>query len=556
MSRQTIQIFLASSSELKADREQFMLFINDENIRLNAAGIFLKVVCWENFPNAMSAAGLQAEYNNALRGCDMAVFLVFSKVGKYTNQEFDVAMDAFSTGQAPKIWTYLKNEAVYLDAVEEDDIKSLFDFKRKLRQLQHYPTRYNNIDHLKYQFKTELDRCFPNMPAREETEETTTPVPIQNDEKTQLPSSEQKTAYNEVLSFRLFETIKKTNERARALFGAAEMNGALWENDAGYRKEAKAIIISAYGVLGVKLRKLMAIGVQGDVAENKKNYIVICHLTALRALQLLCFALLSKLWDEKNSERHYDETQINKIRLFFNSPLEMSLTAYRNLLSTLLLMFDENNLEYPISELKGISDKMQPESDFVKACNFLNSLPGSAYTETDCVEAENSLTIVLEHLSFLTNYTMESIKNVEYFGLRNIRQYYIHKYTALGCDENTLIDLVKQQDVPLNTYAVLLKNTKITYQPKLNLFPFIIDANALTSEQGAQIYFYSSANTDGSLKYSFWEDKDKTIVINQPSAENDYNQGSKHFDASRSLDVVTLFKDALQAITGTAPQVA
>ncbi|MCD4723636.1 MAG: hypothetical protein K8R63_02250 [Bacteroidales bacterium] len=42
----TIRIFLASSSELKKDREQFEIFINRETNRLHEEGIFLKLELW------------------------------------------------------------------------------------------------------------------------------------------------------------------------------------------------------------------------------------------------------------------------------------------------------------------------------------------------------------------------------------------------------------------------------------------------------------------------------------------------------------------------------
>ncbi|GGH18001.1 hypothetical protein [Mucilaginibacter phyllosphaerae] len=518
--------------------------------------IFLEVVGYENFPNAISNTGLQAEYNKALCACDMAVFLVFSKVGTFTNQEFDAAMAAFKNKQSPQIWTYFKNEALYPESIREEDIRSLFAFKKKLKDLMHYRTAYNNIDHLKYQFKVELDHKYPSLfaPAPEKHAEEEGP-------KSEIVDTASKRAYNEVLSFRLFEAIRDKNDRAKELFEIAEMNEILWQHDVAYRKEAKAIIASAYGVLGVQLRKLMAIGAQDNAVENshtanenQKNYIIICHLTALRAIQLLCFAMLSKLWDEKSKGYLYEAAQVDLVRRFFNTPVEMPLAGYKKLLLTLLAMFDEKQLDYPMIELKNFMVNMQPGSAFITACDSLNAMSRSAYSEEDCKEAENSLTVMLEHLSFLTNYTMESIKNVEYFGLRNIKQYYVHNYTALGCDENTTIDLSKQQDAPLNTYAVLLKNTKIAYQPKLNLFPFIIDANALAAEKGAKIYFYSSTSADGSLKYSFWEDRENVIAITQSPAGGAADVGGAKFNASRSLDVLTLFEDAQRAITGTEQQ--
>lgn len=45
----TIRIFIASSSELKEDREEFRNFISRENDRLITKGIYLKLEQWEYF---------------------------------------------------------------------------------------------------------------------------------------------------------------------------------------------------------------------------------------------------------------------------------------------------------------------------------------------------------------------------------------------------------------------------------------------------------------------------------------------------------------------------
>lgn len=49
-----IKLFLASSSELKADREQFEIFIRRENKKRHDEGIFLDLEIWEDFIDAMS----------------------------------------------------------------------------------------------------------------------------------------------------------------------------------------------------------------------------------------------------------------------------------------------------------------------------------------------------------------------------------------------------------------------------------------------------------------------------------------------------------------------
>jgi len=67
----TKSIFLASSSELKEDREQFENFINRKNKDWVDKGVFLKLVIWEDFLDAMSKTRLQDEYNEAIRESDL-----------------------------------------------------------------------------------------------------------------------------------------------------------------------------------------------------------------------------------------------------------------------------------------------------------------------------------------------------------------------------------------------------------------------------------------------------------------------------------------------------
>ncbi|MDJ0582954.1 DUF4062 domain-containing protein [Crocosphaera sp.] len=87
MSNQNLKIFLASSSELKEDRDQFEIFINRQNKKYIKQGIFLELVIWEDFLDAMSRTRLQDEYNKAIKECDVVVSLFKTKVGQYTEEE-------------------------------------------------------------------------------------------------------------------------------------------------------------------------------------------------------------------------------------------------------------------------------------------------------------------------------------------------------------------------------------------------------------------------------------------------------------------------------------
>ena len=157
---QIIKIFLASSYELKEDREQFEIFINRKNKRLIDEGVFLKLEIWEDFIDAMSQTRLQNEYNTVIEQSDIFVSLFFTKVGKYTKEEFEIAFGQFKATGKPIIYTYFKNANINAEDITEE-IQSLLDFKKRLKELDHFRTVYDNIYDLKEQFGNQLEKILP-----------------------------------------------------------------------------------------------------------------------------------------------------------------------------------------------------------------------------------------------------------------------------------------------------------------------------------------------------------------------------------------------------------
>jgi len=150
-----IKLFLASSAELKADREQFEIFINRRNKAWNDKGIFLHLDIWEDFLDAMSVTGLQSEYNKAVAGSDIFVLLVHNKVGKFTGEEFEKAFGQFSETSKPFIFTYFKTPCT---SQNQEDLQSLQDFENKLKELKHFKTNYQAIEGLREHFNNQLDK--------------------------------------------------------------------------------------------------------------------------------------------------------------------------------------------------------------------------------------------------------------------------------------------------------------------------------------------------------------------------------------------------------------
>ena len=152
----TIQIFLASSSELREDRDAFDLYFRQQNDDLLAECIYLKIVRWETFLDAMSGTRLQDEYNRAVRNCDIFVSLFFTKAGKYTQEEFEAAFGQFRATEKPFIYTYFKSGNVNIRNIRLEDLQSLKDFESKVKALGHFPTEYEDITDLKLKFRDQL----------------------------------------------------------------------------------------------------------------------------------------------------------------------------------------------------------------------------------------------------------------------------------------------------------------------------------------------------------------------------------------------------------------
>lgn len=153
----TLRIFIASSSELEQDRKAFREFLSIENDRLHNKGVYLELIQWENFLDKVSQTSLQDEYNKELKSSQILICLFYTKAGKYTQQEFDAALQQFKETGSPLIYTYFKSGAPSpypADQLAHD----LTKFKERLANIGHFYTSYNNIDDLKYQFRKQLDR--------------------------------------------------------------------------------------------------------------------------------------------------------------------------------------------------------------------------------------------------------------------------------------------------------------------------------------------------------------------------------------------------------------
>jgi len=88
--------------------------------------------------------------------------LFFTKVGKFTKEEFEIAFGQFKKSNKPLVYTYFKDSNISTGKLTTE-IETLFAFKDKLKELKHYPTIYKNIDDLLNQFRSQLDKVLDNI---------------------------------------------------------------------------------------------------------------------------------------------------------------------------------------------------------------------------------------------------------------------------------------------------------------------------------------------------------------------------------------------------------
>jgi len=155
-----VRIFLASSSELEIERKEFEIFINRENKEWIKKGIFFRLEVWEDFIDHISSTRLQDEYNEAINDSHIFVSLFWTKVGKYTEEEFRKAYGNFIRYESPLVYTYFKTSAIPMNQIKRDDFLSLDNFKKQLQEIEHYPTYFDTSECLQLHFKQQLDKLI------------------------------------------------------------------------------------------------------------------------------------------------------------------------------------------------------------------------------------------------------------------------------------------------------------------------------------------------------------------------------------------------------------
>mgnify|MGYP000187249314 FL=1 len=155
-----ITVFLASSDELKNDRNSFHSLVASLDEIFEPRGYRIRCRRWEDFSAFCTGSRTQDDYNRIVRASDICICMFHRKAGEYAIEEFNQALDEYVKSQShPKTFVYIR--ALIEGEMEDEALKR---FKEDLfDRVGHYWCNYATDDAMKLHFVMQLERIIPSV---------------------------------------------------------------------------------------------------------------------------------------------------------------------------------------------------------------------------------------------------------------------------------------------------------------------------------------------------------------------------------------------------------
>lgn len=140
-----INIFLGSSIvELQEERDAFSDIVNELNVKLQNTGNFIYLDRCEYENGFFAGKPTQQIIDRKILNSSYSYFIVKTKFGKWTEHEFDVALENFLEFGTPKLCVMFR-KCLEGESLSEEALL----FQNRLKQLQYYYKEYENKEELK-----------------------------------------------------------------------------------------------------------------------------------------------------------------------------------------------------------------------------------------------------------------------------------------------------------------------------------------------------------------------------------------------------------------------
>jgi hypothetical protein len=236
-----------------------------------------------------------------------------------------------------------------------------------------------------------------------------------------------------------------------------------------------------------------------DRKEQIKSYIDVCRTIVETVVDLSVNVLLTYLLEENIHIKNEDKLKIKEYYFENESKSTEQQIAFVYRLMNILSLTKktDSNLLQELLNLKdyfsenGVLSVLWEEIDKLHKYIDVNLF--------DNYRAEKILTKFLEYFAFLSNYNLISIQGIEYHNIKKCEPKYIQHCNLIDFSQSNIINHKATDDTSF-THAVFLQN-RTDEKQRLNLFPFVIDRNALKKERGTAIAFFNYQNIHADNPY-------------------------------------------------------
>lgn len=146
-----MRIFIASSNDLAEERKNFRLFLYDQKF---------EPVVWENIDQSITKEKFQDRINEYhLNTSDIVVFMIKSKLGKYTKEEFEEACKSLGN-TISKIYVYFFKESK--DNIDDEQLLEILTLKKYLKTFGDLYHEVNTYQELENHFLKQINLWQPS----------------------------------------------------------------------------------------------------------------------------------------------------------------------------------------------------------------------------------------------------------------------------------------------------------------------------------------------------------------------------------------------------------
>jgi hypothetical protein len=343
---------------------------------------------------------------------------------------------------------------------------------------------------------------------------------------------------NHILISSLLNAIKNTCAKrdSKGIYGRIEHNENWIINDSILRDVHDFIKQNFLGIITPYINSLFAIEKNEDRQLNEQtqieSYIYVCRTIIKTVIDLSVNVLLAYLLEENIHIKDGDKLKIKEYFETESKSTEQQIAFACRFLSILSLpeKIDSNllqellNLKDYFSE-NGVLSILWKEIDKLYRYRDINRF--------DNYRAEKILTEFLGYFAFLSNYNLTSIQGIEYHNIKECKPKFIQHYSSIDFSQSGKINHKATDNVTF-THAVFLQN-RTDEEQRLNLFPFVIDRNALKNERKTAIAFFNYQNIYADNPYleydilGFQADKNNPGLLKYEEitdAENKYSESN------------------------------